>query len=466
MEIDEPTEIGTKCTYTQIDTNRDDVGRSHIGRETELGPRIFTLNPRTIQQTESEFSICWQSIFRTKVEGSTQHSGTSTLIAIVLQLIEVAQVVKQTVAFVLKAVRCLVIEVEDILVGCESLFAIRGSHHVVVPPDETQIEQRSRETPVVIELVFRTEVDGQAESVQAKLVVVQIVHVGVAVLLSFRSTHLRLRLVGKVLHTCLHLRIRHGSPFVLAQRQLCLLELGIHIACTQQELQFSTHTQILVDVTRMTKGQFGVCLAMRIKIADVIRLVLDSLLGQPKQRSRQIHIHICTGIHTHRVVTTESLESDTQHLHIHVGANSVLVFDIAQELVGTHCWIEERGRLAIHIVKHILHGQVATKGNIHITNAWHRHIALLVAGSRIHLMSKEVAIREISRIGVLRIRGESSTQSSHQNCLYFFILIEKHRTSLFIIRHRNTPTPSPSCLSASPSSSEKAVRHRGLSHEP
>ena len=265
MDVQHPTHAGRKTVHGEVHAAIQPSQRLPVGTHPTLSPGVGTVQTGTAQGSERQLLIHRQGVFSTQVDGSSQRRRTASGIAHILQIGEIRKLVAVTVHLVIQGSARTAAH-SGIMETVENKLVL-GIHrlHVVAPVDETQVHHGSTHPPVVVNLIFSTQIQCHAESVQSESIHVHIVHMLILALCAVwrnvaRVVILRnLALVSKALHGNLCGSLTRKRPLVCA-RQISLHILQFHVgsAHTQQELQLGTHSQFFVNLMGMAQRQLSV----------------------------------------------------------------------------------------------------------------------------------------------------------------------------------------------------------------
>lgn len=176
MDIQNITHTCSKTADCKVDTTIQPLQWFPVGTESTLAPGIITIDAGAAQQTEGQLVVCWQTVLCAKVERSCQSGSTATLVAQILQVDEVGNLVAVVIYLVING-RTTVFSYRSIMEAIE-LEALSSVHslHIVAPVDEAQIENRSTQGQVVVQLIDTTEVECHTEAAQSCAINIYIIN--------------------------------------------------------------------------------------------------------------------------------------------------------------------------------------------------------------------------------------------------------------------------------------------------
>ena len=374
MDIQHPTHAGRKTVHGEVHAAIQPAQRLPVGTHSAFRPGIGTIQTGTAQGTERQLLIHRQGILSTQVDGSSQRRRTASGIAHILQIGEIRKLVAITVHLVIQGSTRTTAH-SGIMETVENKLVL-GIHrlHVVAPVDETQVHHGSTHPPVVVNLIFSTQIQCHAESVQSESIHVHIVHMLILALCAVWRNVVRvvilrnLALVSKALHGNLRSSLTRKRPLVCARKiSLHILQIHVGSAHTQQELQLGTHSQFFVNLMGMAQRQLSVGTGTQTHIADVVILVAR-VLGKLKELVRKHHAEAGLLAQFDGIVSAKRLEASGKDGEVHIAHN--LIVALAEPLQRIACRdvrVHEGGhtllsRLSEHRIlhHHVLVAEVTT----------------------------------------------------------------------------------------------------------
>ena len=102
MDVDKPTHAGSKAVDAEVNTTINPLEGFPVGAQACIGPRIRTTETTAAEETEGNLAIDRQVILYTKVHGTANACGASTLVRYFRQVDEVGQLVLLAISLVRK----------------------------------------------------------------------------------------------------------------------------------------------------------------------------------------------------------------------------------------------------------------------------------------------------------------------------------------------------------------------------
>ena len=123
-----------------------------------------------------------------------------------------------------------------------------GCLHVVAPAHESEVEHRGAHRPVFVDLIHGTQVESHTEASESGSIHIDVVNLLVCAG-TCRFILLFLHLILESLHRDICLSVTTDCPF-LRCREVCLhvLELEVGTCHSEEEFEFRTYSQLLVDI--------------------------------------------------------------------------------------------------------------------------------------------------------------------------------------------------------------------------
>lgn len=120
----------------------------------------------------------------------------------------------------------------------------------------------------------------------------------------------------------------------MAESELGAVELGVDIACSHEELDGCAYAPLLVDVARVSEGDFGIGVGMYAEVGDVVGAVAYTFLGQREECLGDAGVDVGVDVDADCVEASESAESGRQDAEFDVGSEPVVVLEAVEEFAG------------------------------------------------------------------------------------------------------------------------------------
>ena len=234
-------------------------------------------------------------------------------------------------------------------------------------------------------------------------------------------------LVGESFDRCVEIGIGACDPFILAESEVGLVEIGIHIAHPDEKFHGRSHSQALDlrDLARMVECNLGIGVGMGAQIAYIIGFVGHPFFGEREERAGNADRHVGHGVDAYCVVATECFEAGIEDVEAQVGLHPVVVMEFAHCLLYADAGIGEEHGASVEIVNHRRCVEVAPHGHVDIAQSGESHIVAVGSECRVHLAAVGIVVEEIARIGVLRRSGSHGHEADEYGygflvcCIHF-----------------------------------------------